>query len=117
MKKLLGSIVVVLFAVGLSYAVPSHFTETLPAQAPYGSVPVSNGYDWTVSSGTSGIAPTVFTQTVAQICASTATAVGQLVYCSNCAAAGGAGTVCISTSIAAPGAGCDFVLSTGTQCK
>ena len=55
--------------------------------------------------------------TVAEINASTAPTVGYLRYCTNCGGAGGAGTICISTSTNAPGAGSDFVLSTGTICK
>lgn len=55
--------------------------------------------------------------TVTEINTSTAATVGQLKYCTNCAANGGSGTICISTSTAAPGAGSDFVLSTGTICK
>lgn len=55
--------------------------------------------------------------TLAEICASTPTMVGKPRWCTNCAAAGGAGTVVWSTSTAAPGAGCDFVLSSGTQAK
>lgn len=55
--------------------------------------------------------------TVTEISISTPATVGMLKFCSNCAGGGGAGTICISTSVAAPGAGSDFVLSTGTQCK
>ncbi len=55
--------------------------------------------------------------TLTEINTSTAATVGMLKYCTNCAANGGLGTICISTSTSAPGAGSDFVLSTGTQCK
>lgn len=55
--------------------------------------------------------------TLTEINASTASTVGVLRYCTNCAANGGSGTICVSTSTSAPGAGSDFVLSTGTQCK
>ena len=59
----------------------------------------------------------IASNTVAVINASTAPTVGYPWFCTDCAGGGGKGTVCISTSIAAPGAGSDFVLSTGTQCK
>jgi hypothetical protein len=39
---------------------------------------------------------------------------GQLIFCSNCTAAGGQGTICISTGTTAT---YQFVLSTGTACK
>jgi hypothetical protein len=121
MKTLLSSFAVVLLAVGLSQAVVTHYTETLPPQTPTGNVPVSNGYDWTVSQN-AGVVVSSATiglnvQSLAAISASTAGVVGQMVFCQNCAAAGGAGTICISTTTVAPGAGSDFVLSTGTVCK
>lgn len=57
-------------------------------------------------------------KTKAQIATSTPTVVGQVVYCSDCAAAGGAGTLCISTATTGGiGGGSYFVLSTGTVCK
>lgn len=52
--------------------------------------------------------------TVTEIMNSTAPTVGYLRYCTNCGAAGGAGTICISTGAVAA---YQFVLSTGTQCK
>lgn len=55
--------------------------------------------------------------TVNEICISTPPTVGFLRFCTNCAGGGGVGTIVVSTSVAAPGAGCDFVLSTGTQAK
>lgn len=57
----------------------------------------------------------VKSQTLAQIQASTPTAVGQVLFCSNCTANGGSGTLCISTATA--NAQTSFVLSTGTVCK
>lgn len=51
--------------------------------------------------------------TAAQVITSTSTAAGELIFCSNCGGAGGAGTLCISTGTAANA----FVLSTGTVCK
>lgn len=71
----------------------------------------------TVNSATSTQFLTLSSMTVVQISASTAAVVGQVVYCGNCTANGGKGTICISTSTAAPGAGSDFVLSTGTLCN
>lgn len=53
-------------------------------------------------------------KTKTQIDTSTPTVVGQVVLCSDCAAAGGAGTVCLSTAITGSHS---FVLSTGTICK
>lgn len=41
--------------------------------------------------------------------------VGQQVFCNNCTANGGLGTVCVSTSTASQGF--NYVLSTGTVCK
>lgn len=55
--------------------------------------------------------------TLTEISASTPATVGMLKYCSNCVGGGGKGTICVSTSTNAPGAGSDFVLSTGTQCQ
>lgn len=55
--------------------------------------------------------------TVTEINTSTAPTVGYLRFCTNCGAAGGAGTICVSTTTNAPGVGSDFVLSTGTICK
>lgn len=52
--------------------------------------------------------------TATQILASTPTYTGQPVLCTNCAAGA---VVCISTTVSSPGAGNDFVLSTGTACK
>lgn len=60
------------------------------------------------------ISASIKSQTVAQITTSTSTAVGELVFCTNCGSAGGAGTICVSTGAATAGA---FVLSTGTTCK
>lgn len=51
---------------------------------------------------------------VAQITALTATATGQIVFCTDCGSSGGKGTICVSTgstNIA------QFVLSTGTKCQ
>ena len=52
--------------------------------------------------------------TAAQVLVATSTAVGQLVYCSNCTAAGAVGTICVSTATTGLN---PFVLSTGTVCK
>lgn len=73
----------------------------------------------TVTSGATILSTATFrlqNLTAAQISASTATYIGQPVYCTNCTASGGKGTVCVSTSTNAPGSGSDFVLSTGTIC-
>lgn len=55
----------------------------------------------------------VRSMTAAQVAASTSTAKGELVFCSNCGSAGAAGTLCVSTATAVA----SFVLSTGTACK
>ncbi len=66
-----------------------------------------------VVNGTLGLV----SMTKAQIATSTPTIKG-LVYCSDCAAAGGSGTVCIATSTTGGiVSGSYFVLSTGTVCK
>lgn len=54
------------------------------------------------------------TGTVAAIMASTAPTIGYPVWCTNCAANGGFGTVCTSTGATKFGS---FVLSTGTACQ
>lgn len=64
---------------------------------------------WTTQSISSG--------TVNEICISTPPTVGYQRFCTNCVSGDGKGTVCTSTGTNAPGAGCDFTLSTGTQCK
>ena len=56
----------------------------------------------------------IWSRTVAQLQTLTPTTTGQIVYCSNCAAAGNAGTICVSTGSTAA---YQWVLSTGTQCK
>lgn len=73
----------------------------------------------TATAGNVVLATTTFAyqnRTLAQISASTPSYVGAPVWCTNCAAAGGKGTLCISTTTVSPGAGNDFVLSTGTVC-
>jgi hypothetical protein len=52
--------------------------------------------------------------TITEITNSTAPTVGYIRYCSNCAANGGQGTLCVSTGAANFN---QFVLSTGTVCK
>jgi hypothetical protein len=59
------------------------------------------------------ISASVKSLTAAQVLLSTSTAVGELIYCSNCAANGAVGTLCISTATAKN----SFVLSTGTVCR
>lgn len=56
----------------------------------------------------------IATGTITDIQTSTAAAVGQLKWCTNCTANGGAGTLCISTGTTSV---FQFVLSTGTACK
>lgn len=51
--------------------------------------------------------------TAAQVILSTSTAKGEIIFCSDCGASGGAGTLCVSTATAVN----SFVLSTGTVCK
>lgn len=104
MRKLLGSLAVVLIVSGLSFAASSRFTETLPPAVTLGYVPVSNGFDWSLSSGTAGTIPAIalnapiglFYETKAQVLASTATAVGQIVFCTDCVAS----KLCVSTGTA-----------------
>ncbi len=93
MKKILGSFAVVLLAVGMAHAVPSHYTETLPAQADPGVVPISNGYDWTVSSGTNALPIALVQKTLVQLNALTPNSRGQIAYCTNCTQS----TVCVSS--------------------
>lgn len=105
MKKLIGSLFVVMFAVGVSQAV-FHYTETLPPGSPAGGMPVSNGYDWNVTSSTGTVSPsfntafTPFVQTIAQISALTPSTTGQVIVISN-PATFNAGTygLCISSGI------------------
>lgn len=53
-------------------------------------------------------------KTKAAITTSTAPYTNLLVVCTDCATAN---VICVSTSTNSPGAGSDFNLSTGTQCK
>lgn len=69
----------------------------------------------TVAISSAVIAPLNLSLT--QVQTSTPSFVGQTIFCNNCAASGGAGTLCVSTTTVSPGAGNDFVLSTGTVCK
>ena len=121
MKKVIVGCIATLFMSSGAFATVTHFTETLPAAQAQGNVPVANGYDWGMSQNSGVVISSAIVGmqsfTLTQINASTAAFVGELLYCNNCAAAGGAGTICVSTSTNAPGAGSDFVLSTGTQCK
>jgi hypothetical protein len=52
--------------------------------------------------------------TLTEIIRSTAPTVGYPRFCTNCAASGNAGTICVSTGAATWG---QFVLSTGTRCQ
>lgn len=55
--------------------------------------------------------------TVAQEQSACPRAAGQEIFCSNCSANGGLGTVCISTGTTCVGTNnFDYVLSTGTKC-
>lgn len=118
MKKVLVSLVAIAGLSSLALALgPTHFTETLPPAASAGAIPVSNGYDWSLSQS-SGIVITsatiaLFNQTVTQIVNSTASIVGQMEFCSNCLAGGGKGAICISTGTSLFN---QFILSTGTVC-
>ncbi len=57
----------------------------------------------------------ITSMTATAVAASTPPTVGYPVFCTNCAASGGSGTICVSTeSTTAQNA---FVLSTGTVCK
>lgn len=94
MKKILVSLFVV-FA----------FFEAVVAMAAF----TPRNLGWSTISIASG--------TLNEICISTPPTVGYPRWCTNCAAGDGKGMVVWSTSTAAPGAGCDFTLSTGTQAK
>jgi hypothetical protein len=59
------------------------------------------------------ISASVKSMTAAQILISTSTARGELVYCTDCTANGGVGTICVSTGTLRS----SFILSTGTVCK
>jgi len=111
-----GSLLVVLIS-GLSFAASSRFTETLPPASSAGAVAVSNGYDWSLSTMGSNVVPgfvlpsyTLAYTTTSLISSTT----GQLIFCSNCSANGGKGTICVSTGTTAT---YQFVLSSGTACK
>lgn len=54
------------------------------------------------------------TSTVAVIIASTAPTIGYPIWCTDCAASGGRGTLCTSTGTTGSN---QFILSTGTVCK
>ena len=137
MKKVFACIASVMCAAVL-YADVSHFTETVAPASTIGAVPVSNGYDWSMTTGSNSppaafraITVTTMTATgpvtlstttmlmqqltLTQVAASSPTIIGQAVWCTNCAAAGGKGTVCYSTATAT--AANSFVLSTGTACQ
>lgn len=101
MKKYLGGLVAMLVVVGLAYAVPSHFTETLPSQALPGSGPVSNGYDWTLTTSTTNTSvPFALPPYTLAFASNTlvASSLGQLITCTNCSVTG---QVCFSTGTTA----------------
>lgn len=89
-----------------------------------GGVLVNDGvgtFRWSNASVTTGLNTNasqliaLSSMTIAQINATTPTVVGQMVFCGDCTAAGGKGTICISTEAATAQVG--FTLSTGTVCK
>lgn len=99
-KSLLALVVVAMVSV---VAMAGHFTETLPPAATYGATPVSNGYDWNLS--TDSGAPVItasapiqpWSRTIAQLNALAPAAAGQFVYCSNCVSS----PICVSSATAA----------------
>ena len=97
MQKLLASMVgLMLLSSVVIAAPPPHYSDTLPSQAPTGSVPRSNGYDWSLS--TDAVAPqgiTLLSQTLAQLTALVPATTGQILFCNNCAST----PVCVSTGI------------------
>lgn len=105
-------------ATGQNYAWP------VAASPQPGGVLVNDGvgtFRWTtapVASPTTSLTAlqllTLSSMTVTQINTSTAAAVAQIVICGNCTTPF---AMCISTSTNPPGAGSDFILSTGTICK
>jgi hypothetical protein len=102
MKK---SLVVALAVVALASAVvmAGHFTETLPPQAANGAVPVSNGYDWSLSTDTGAPSITaaspiqLWSRTLAQMNALAPTAAGQAIYVSDATTS----RVCVSSGTGA----------------
>jgi len=117
MKKVLGSFLGVILLAGISFASSAHFTETLPPASPAGAVPVANGYDWSLSTVGQNTIPGLVLPSYTVAYATTSLisdTTGQVIFCSNCSANGGKGTICVSTGTTAT---YQFVLSTGTACK
>ena len=104
MKRMM--VVLLAFAcIGVIYAstptLGGRYTETLPQAVPAGSVPVSDGYEWTISTATNGpVGIMPLSQTVTQIGALTAQTTGQFLYCSNCTRS----YLCVSSGTVNPGA-------------
>lgn len=89
MKKLLALLSLMLLVSGIAGA----YTETLPPGSAVGTVPVSNGYDWSLSSGTAVPPIQLGIKTLAQLTALAPASTGSIYYCSNCT-----GTpVCVSS--------------------
>lgn len=107
MKKLLAIVAIVsLFALGyVRHA--SAFTETLPPASAIGVVPVSNGYDWSLSSGTAVPPLQLLIKSSTQMNLLTPVGNGSLIYCSDCTLS----TLCVSTG---PTAGAWVTVSSNT---
>ncbi len=95
MKKLL-LLAAAVVALGVSYAMAGHFTETLPPASAAGCQPVSNGYDYNCTTDTGAQPAQVSAKTLTQINAYAPSAAGEIVFCSNCTRT----AICVSTGTA-----------------
>lgn len=104
-------------ATGQNYSYPN------AASPQAGGTLVNDGvgtFRWSNTPVTTGNASNPFqliamtSMTLTQVAQTSATVVGQAVWCGNCASAGAKGTICFSTSTTAQNG---FVLSTGTACN
>lgn len=99
MKRIAVFILAAALGIGIGYCATTQYNAI-------GNVQMSTS---TVSGGLG-----LWSRTLAQLQSLTPTITGQVVYCSNCVSAGGAGTICVSTGSSAA---YQWVLSTGTACK
>ena len=115
MKKVLGCLAA-LFISGAVFAANTHFTETVPPASPAGGVPISNGYDWSLTTNNSNSVPplTLPTYTLAVATTSlTANTTGQIIYVTGTAATP---TVCISSGNTTTNQWV-ILIATGSVCK
>lgn len=99
MKRIAVFILTSALGIGVGYCATTQYNAI-------GSVQLSSA----TASGGFGL----WSRTVVQLQALTPSTTGQVVYCSNCTTAGGAGTICVSTGSTNV---YQWVLSTGTACK